>query len=841
MNKLKRRIQKLFQKVFAVVFILLGFSMAIYAQNSFLEGKVLDAKTGDPVPYVNILIKNTTRGTMTDTLGHYKLPYPAPKDTLLFSAVGFYTVQKVIPRIHLSSLTVDLRPKTTDLSEIQVAPDDGPMRRLFHKIIKHKDQNNPEQFQKYSYQKYTKWEYQINHVSDKIINSKAFIKNKNLFKTAPDGSKYLPLYFSEQLVKNEVQKDPPLQKSTVLADKTKGVGILNDLEISGYTSALDIEVNYYDNFINLFTQNFVSPIANNGWFYYKYFLADSMLVGEHKIYRVNYQPRRVGENTFKGYFLVDDQYYSIMEIDGDLSTTSKINFLKSLRLKSNYNFVNDSTPFYKRVQIDAVFDYVPFKNAKRDPKHLSLYYTQVSNIDQVKIDPPKPIKLSSPRAKYETIAAPNAYRRDSDYWDTHRLESLDSTDIIANSVIDSISDIKVVRTANKLARMSMTSYYDIGKIELGPFTRFFNTDKVEKYHVFMGARTSQEISDHMMLWGGLGYATRIKKVDGMGGFGYKFNTPHRQVLKVSYDNKMIRFGENEKILNLYENAFTATENNLISQLFKHDELDEMYREKLASIDYEHEWYPGFLTRLKAEYRQHETAEFYPFLRNGSPVSSVSAWGVSMDSRWSWQEKVVDKGFLRLYMGTEYPIIHLTIGGGQVFYGGKRSFYGKLESTVKQEVNVGQSRFDYAIEAGYYLGKLPYTMLDIPRGNETYGLYSYDFNLMNYLEFIQDKYIHAYLEYHFNGFFIRRIPLLRKTGLREVVSSKILVGGLSNRHEAVLSFPTEITKLNNPYMELGVGLENIFRLFQVQAIWRVHPSSIIGAPSFGVRARFEIIL
>ncbi|WP_346854823.1 DUF5686 family protein [uncultured Draconibacterium sp.] len=825
------------QHIVAIVFVFIS-SMS-FAQTSVLSGNVTDSETGEPIPYVNIIIKNTLTGTTTDTTGVYKLNYPNSNDTLVFSAVGFYPVEKIIPRTFLSSLSVELQPETFDISEVEVKPDDGPMRQLFKNIQDNKKKNNPAQFSKYSYRKYTKWEYQINNVKDKMIQAKAFRNNENVFKTDADSTKFLPLYFSEQIAFNEVQKDPALQKSTVIADKTNGVGILNDLEISGYTSALDLEVNYYDNFINLFTQNFVSPIAENGWFFYKYFLADSMLVDNQKIYRVNYQPRRKGENTLKGYFLVEDQFYSIMEIDGDLSITSNINFLKSLRLKSNYTFVNDTTPFYKRVQIDALFDYVPFKTGKKDAQRLSLFYTQTANVDQVTINPPDPIKLSSKNAKYETIKLPNAYNRDSLFWKENRLEELNERDKLATSVIDSITEIKVIKVANNLANMSLTSYYDIGKIELGPYTSFFNTNKVEGYHLFMGARTSEEISDRMMFWGGLGYGTRNKKVNFSMGYGYLFPTTNRQVFKVYYDDKMIRHGENEKILNLYENAFTPTENNLISQLLKNDELDEIFREQKIATQYEYEWYPGLLNKLSVNYTRHESPEFYPFIRNNHPINSVSAFEVAFDTRWSHEEKLIDKGFLRLYMDTWYPIIHLTVGAGRAFYDNESNYYGKVATTVKQAVNIGQSRLDYAIEAGAFFGKLPYTMLDIPRGNETYGLYRYDFNMLNYLEYAHDQYIHTYVDYHMNGFLIRRIPLFRETGFREVFSSKLMVGRVNDKHQDVVEFPSAITKLENPYVELGAGLENILSMFRVEAIWRVTPKSNIGAPSFGFRALFYI--
>ncbi len=813
---------------------------AAYSQQTTVTGKITDSETGESLPLVSILLKNTTTGTVSDTTGYFLLASKEKADSVIFTAVGYYRRAYKIQPYTKNELNVRLKPEVINISEVKVKPDDGPVRRILKQMTEHKRENNPDKYPRYSYQKYTKWEYHLNNVGDKLINSKAFRNNQSVFKTNADSTKYLPVYFSEQLVFNEVQRNPPKQKSTVIGDKTSGVGILDDLEISGYTSALDMEVNFYDNFINLFGQNFVSPVADNGWFYYKYFLSDSTLVNGHKQYKITFVPRRVGDKVFKGYLLTEDQHYSIVEIDGTLANTSNLNFLKTMRLKGNYQFVTDSVPFYKRNQIDAVFDYVPMKN-NPSKKHISLFFSQAATIDQVKVNQEEPVKLSTASAKYETVKLPDAYDRKEDFWNKNRLEQLNEREHMISSVIDSVSQIKAVKFADNLARMSMTGYYDLGRFEFGPYSSAINTNKVEGLHLFVGGRTSSEISTRYMIWGGIGYGTRNHKLNGMFGAGYKFPTIHRQIVRFSYDDKIVRMGENEKILYLYENALSPTENNLISQIFTRDELDELYREQKMSLGYEYEWRPGLLNRAGVNYIRHFSPEFYPFLRNGSPVGSVSALDLSIDTRFSWKEKLIDDKFLRVYMATDYPIIHVTFGGGQVFYNERTSYYGRILSTVKQGIYFGQTYFHYALEGGMYFGKLPYTMLDIPRGNETQGYFSYDFNMLNYLEYVHDNYAHAYLEYHLNGFFFNRLPLLKRVGLREVFSAKGMIGSLSNKHQDILSFPTTISKMNDPYVELGAGIENIFRLFRVEAVWRVQPTSLQGAPAFGLRAKFEIKL
>ena len=823
---------------FSLLIALLLFAVQGFSQPTIITGMITDQDTGQPIPYASIIFKNTTTGCLSDSLGYFDLTTKVHVDSVYFSSVGYFSKAIGIKSGQTSELQVMMKSDLVNITEVSVKPDDEPVRRILKEMVDRKNQNNPMKYSRYSFRKYTKWEYHINNVGQKVMESKAFRNNQSVFKTGTDNTHFLPIYFSEQLVYNEFQRNPLRQKSTVLADKTSGVSVLNDFEISGYTSALDMEVNFYDNFITLFTQNFVSPLADNGWFYYKYYLADSTIQNGIKQYKIDFFPRRLGDKVFKGYLTTDTKNYSLLEIDGILVNTEYLNFLKSMRLKSNYQVVNDSIPFFRRNQIDAVFNYVPGKN-NFSKKPISLFFTQSAIIDSVSVNQKEEVRLATANAHYETIKLPDANQQDKNYWNTHRLEKLNLHETDISGTIDSVNQISAVKYFDNLTRMILTGYYDLGKLEFGPYAKTINTNKLEGLSLFAGARTSDEISTRYMIWGGLGYGFVNQEMNWMAGFGYKFPSIYRKMLKVSYDDKIVRAGENDKILYLYENALSATESNIISQIFKRDELDELYREQKLSSSFEYEWYPGLINKINANYIVHFSPPFYPFLQNGIPVGHVSAVDFSVDTRFSWQEKLIDDKFLRIYMATEYPIIHVALGGGQVFYSGKQNYYGKVFSTVEQYLRLGQAGLNYAIEAGIYFGKLPYTMLDIPRGNETIGLYQYDFNMMNYLEYIHDKYLHAYLEYHLNGFLFNRVPLLKRTGLREVFSAKGLIGSLSDKHQQIVEFPLGATKMKNPYIELGAGVENIFRLFRIDAVWRVCPQSTLGAPTFGLRANFQI--
>ena len=80
----------------------------------------------------------------------------------------------------------------------------------------------------------------------------------------------------------------------------------------------------------------------------------------------------------------------------------------------------------------------------------------------------------------------------------------------------------------------------------------------------------------------------------------------------------------------------------------------------------------------------------------------------------------------------------------ITYAGVNSICGKIGATIKHRFALGPTDVKYALESGVTFGKLPYTLLEIPRGNETYGLFNYDFNMINYLEFVHDKYSYNFV-------------------------------------------------------------------------------------------------
>ena len=127
---------------------------------------------------------------------------------------------------------------------------------------------------------------------------------------------------------------------------------------------------------------------------------------------------------------------------------------------------------------------------------------------------------------------------------------------------------------------------------------------------------------------------------------------------------------------------------------------------------------------------------------------------------------------------------------------------------------------YYFQAGKIWGNVPFPLMKIHEGNETYAFDLYAFNLMNYQEFVSDTYASLFLEHHFQGFFLNKVPLFRRLKWREVVGVRSLIGSYDATKHTELVFPTGMKGLTStPYTEFSAGIENIFKIVRVDAVWR----------------------
>ena len=105
--------------------IIIGFiSVIVHSQEKIISGKVLNFENSEPLPYVNIGIKNKTVGTVSNNNGLFKLSLNdkvTSKDTVIFSYIGFKTEKYLVSELNKITEPILLHSKNMELDEVVVS------------------------------------------------------------------------------------------------------------------------------------------------------------------------------------------------------------------------------------------------------------------------------------------------------------------------------------------------------------------------------------------------------------------------------------------------------------------------------------------------------------------------------------------------------------------------------------------------------------------------------------------------------------------------------------------------------------------------------------------------
>ena len=220
------------------------------------------------------------------------------------------------------------------------------------------------------------------------------------------------------------------------------------------------------------------------------------------------------------------------------------------------------------------------------------------------------------------------------------------------------------------------------------------------------------------------------------------------------------------------------------------------------------------------------------------------------ARLSFNERKIDGYFQRKHIYNHQPVLYLgaEIGSYQLQNMPSYRMYGNLQLLLKQNLNLGMAgQLDYRVQAGVVLGKVPYPLLHHFTANQTHTFDPDRFSLMNTYQYAADQYISLQALWDGRGIFFNLIPGVRNLRLRELIELKMAYGGIRNDHQSVVPFPTLPTPTpyavlsapTTPYVELGIGIGNIFRVGELYGVFRLTDIHNAHTPWWGIRFRFSL--
>lgn len=826
------------KKNFVIFFILT--SQFVFSQNVYiLKGKVTDAVTKDPIPFASINIKNTSLGKNTDFEGNFQfLLGSVPSDSLLISCLGYFSRLFYISKDSLTqTIYIQLKPSEILLQEVKVYAGENPAHRILRKTVAAKSENNYKKLNGFDYASYNKIEVDFNKISEKLRQRRITQKVDKAIKeigtlTDDDGNVLLPSFISESVSHYYYRNNPRLSKEIIEKTNIKGVGVTDGSLTSQLIGSSFQQYNFYVNQVSVLDKNFASPIADDWKFIYDYYLADSTFFGDSFCYKIDFTPKRKQDLAFAGSIWIDKKTWAIAQIDATITKDANLNFVERIKIQQELEPVgNIWFPVKNRILVDV-------NELTKNSAGLLLKFTNYNQ--DIVVDKVKDAKFFDNGIEILSDFKEN----DNSYWQKVRPEAFSEKEQMAYAMIDTIKNVPIVRRYSNLALLLSSGYKKIYKgIEFGPLVYSGAINNIEGLRMRLGLRTNFEFSRKWILQGYLAYGTKDEAWKMGGELTRIISRKPWTTISIKYTNDLEQVGLRQEDLGL---------GAIFSAYMRFGTLMRPFYETERKIQLQREVSKGVFTIFG--FRTRNFNPIYDFSYREKPsLGEASTLITRFNTSEFLSEVTLARDELaivndneRLSFGTtKSPTItfRYVLGAKNIFNSDFN--YHKLMAKYSHTLNLGYfGKTYYKAEAGAIFGTLPYPLLKSHLGNQSIFIVGNSFNLMNNFEFISDRYASARYTHDFEGLLFNRFPLIKKLKWRTFTTGKFLIGQLSRKNQQmnpavdVLPFSSLGRK---PYVELGYGINNIFKVLRVEAIHRL---SYIDAPNikkFGVKFTLELTL
>lgn len=824
--------------ILAAFLLLLSLSGS-FAQSTKVRGRVIDESTGEGIPYAGVFFKGSTVGATTDTDGWFALETREDSlSVITVSRMGYLPSETVIAPKRFNTVYFRLKPFEDVLDPAYVKADDRYVKSLLGRIKEAKNRNNPERRPQYDCEIYSRNEFDLVNpgMVEKFLPRSFHFVYEYVDTSLISGQPYLPVMIAESKSHYYHSRSPELKKEVIESSRISG--IQEEKTVAQFTGGLYIKANFYENYLNIFQVEIPSPLADNGSLFYDYYLVDSLAVDGRETYRLRFSPSKWASSpAFDGEMLIDAKDLAIRSLRASLNSSSGVNWVRKLVIDVDNQQLPDSTWFYKqdRIYIDAAMTLVGSKeiafmaNRQIDYFNPSFSQSQVLGI----LDTKAPVLMHN-----------DVLNDDEAYWASIRPYPLSEKEQGIYNMVDSVKNVSLYKFAEKTVDMFSNGFFNFKYVGLGPYDSMYSFNDLEGPRFQLGFRTNKDLSRKFRLMGYAAYG--LKDEMWKGGLSTEFilgNLPQRKLV-FSYKHDMLPLGAG---------AFGFGNGDVVTSILAKKGGRKMSMINDFSINYQHEWTQGFNMTTGVQRREIFPSGVVPMVsKNGTPYKSVAFDQALLQLRFSKDEIVTRGVFDKHYVFSSYPV--LTINMAAAMEGVGRNEYTFFRPEAKLQYTLltaplGSSNI--TLNAGTIVGKVPYPLLKIYEGNESYRIKRRAFSCMDYYEFASDTWATLFWEHDFRGFFLGKIPLIKKLKLREIVLVRAAYGTLRDENNGILGdstsgadmvFPVGMNKLDTPYVEAGVGLSNIFKVLRVDAVWRLtHRDKIVDGVSVPHPNRFVVNL
>lgn len=746
---------------------------------------------------------------------------------------------KVIPlnSNKTANLVVLLESDEIQLAEVVVhkgknhySKKNNPAVEFMKEVIARKDDNRLEAKPYYKTERYEKFATYLDKSDSKSILFKSKIFSNYVDSSEINGNKVLALSMKETLTDIYYRKSPHAFKEMLNAKREEGVWQEFDDSTNVRIQELFRDVNLYDNSIDLFYNSFVSPLSSTlAMSVYKYYIEDTTMVDNVQCLKMAFFPFNQQSVGFKGllYFTIDGKY-ALKKAELHIPEKSNLNFARNLVITQNFTQLADSVWAMSDENLYVnmyLFNGIPELLLQRIRTYRDYNFGyQNDSIFFITAD---------------IEADEQETSKSDDYWIANRHIPLKQKE--EDGIKKMFTDLRKYPLYRTIE--SVTNYFSPGpptyfvangntkesKFNIGPLESMVSMNDIEGQHFKLAGLSTANLSKQIFVSGYVAYGVNDRR--------FKYNA------KLGYSFYKKKYHEDEFPLNkislmydydLYSPGavFQEDKDRFFDTWKVGNPVTKMSYLRRGILTYEKDLSSNFRAKTWLKHQMDEpTGTLNYQLDNNGTITDIPAlttfeWGAELNYKIGRRPyKGRNK---QRYRGKSTMILSLSHYAGMKNILGGEYNYQRTEFSAK--TNLQMSTFGYIdarLKAGKVWTKSPFPLVFVPNAYQSIIIQPDAFQMMDAMEFVTDQYVSINATYHLNGLLFNRIPGLNLLKLREVVSFNGIYGGLTDRNNpqktsGLFLLPAGTNPLGSvPYMEVGVGIENIFKILRVDYYRRLN--------------------
>ena len=857
--------KQLYRHCTAHIILLLLTFLAPVCASAQIKGIITDSITHEPLLYVTVQYEGKGVGAVTNGEGEYEIVTHNGWNELTFSAIGYRT-KKIKLKPGQKKLDVQLAPDDILLSEVVVKPKrekysrkNNPAVEFMRKVIAHKKHLKLEENDFYQYRKYEKMKMSLNDVTPEKME-KGIYKKFSFFKDQVEpspktGKMILPISIKETASRTIYRKHPKSEKTIIEGMNSSGIEeFFNTGDMLG-TILNDVfsDVNIYDDDIRLLQRRFVSPIGRGAISFYRYYLMDTIMVDKQECVHLTFVPNNSQDFGFTGHlYVVKDSTYAVKKCTMNLPKKTGVNFVENLDIVQQFEQLPDSN--WVLTDDDMTVELAFVKGIQGLEVQRTTKYSKYS-FDEIE---PRLFRL-----KGNVIKEANMLAKSDEYWAEVRQVPLTKKESSMDLFMNRIEQIPGFKYIIFGAKALIENFVETGskkhpsKFDFGPINTTITSNYVNGTRFRLSGMTTGNLHPHWSFSGYGAYGTRDKKWFYSAQAAYSFNK--REYVLWEFPKHYVAFKYTYDVMGPMD-KYLATDKDNVFVGWKWTTVDQMSYIRDATLTYELETNTGFSVNAMLRHRNDQPAGRLAYWSNNgtSPgvwseqntrINDITTTEMGVTLRYAPGETFVNTKQRRVPVSLDAPVFSLshTLGLKGVL-GGDYNF-NLTEASIRKRFWFGSwGKLDVTARAGAQWNKVPFPLLNMPMANLSYITQNNEsFNLINNMEFLNDRYASLALSYDLNGKLFNRIPLIKKLKWREMFRIRGLWGTLTDKNNPFKSNdpdlflfpmrngePTSYVMGKKPYIEASVGIYNIFKLLHIEYVRRLTYTDIPGTKKGGIR-------